>query len=178
MCIVLINKCNFVARKTDDSGQDDDSISIVSNEADDEEETEQIKYSIFDKSLFGIRRRRTKIVEKPQIEHIETGQDALEDTQIHSNILEAINGSETVLPKTNDKFKYTLFVLIGITGCYLSYKYIPMYIVSFKSVTMIHIYFIDFLVHTKLVTILLNFPPLAQLLFSIINVQLEMYLPT
>lgn len=97
--------------------------------------------------MFGIRRRRTKVKEKEQqVQHIETAQDALEDTQLHSNILETMNCLETEPPKTNDKFKYTMFILFGITGCYLSYKYIPMYIVSFNFVPMIHV---NFLVYIK-----------------------------
>lgn len=96
--------------------------------------------------MFGIRRRRLKVKEKEQVQHIETAQDALEDTQLHSNVLEAMNCLETEPPKTNDKFKYAMFILFGITGCYLSYKCIPMYIVSFNFVPMIHV---NFLVYTK-----------------------------
>lgn len=126
----------FIVRKTDDSGQDDDSISIISNDIDDvEEESEQIQYSSSDRHLFGIRRRRTKIIEKNlQIDDIETAKDALDDLQLKSNHLEIIthNCLETEPPKLRDKVKYALLVLCGITGCYFSYRFISMYIVSLK----------------------------------------------
>lgn len=125
-----------IIRKTDDSGQDDDSMSIISNDIDDaEEESEQILYSSSDRQLFGIRRRRTKIIEKNlQIDDIETAKDALDDLQLKSNDLELItqNFLETEPSKLRDKVKYALFVLFGITGCYLSYRFISMYMVSLK----------------------------------------------
>lgn len=112
-------------------------MSIISNEVDDvEEESEQIQYSILDKNLFGIRRRRTKIIEKAKlVDNIETAKDALEDVNQKSYGLEAATCecSEIEPLKTRDKIKYTMFVLFGITGCYLSYKLVPMYIVS-KSI--------------------------------------------
>lgn len=124
----------YIVRKTDDSGQDDDSVSIISNEIDDvEEETEQIQYSILHKNVFGIRRRRTKVIEKStQINDIETAKDALEDIQIEPNSLEAYPFCCTDInpPNARNKVKYTMFILFGITGCYLSYKFIPVYIVS------------------------------------------------
>jgi len=119
--------------------------------------------------LFGIRRRRLKVKEKEQVQHIETAQDALEDTQLHSNVLEAMNCLETEPPKTNDKFKYAMFILFGITGCYLSYKCIPMYIVSFNFVPMIHV---NFLVYTKFFIL---FSELFSKANIFKNLQLEMY---
>ncbi|VVC35698.1 Hypothetical protein CINCED_3A022835 [Cinara cedri] len=125
----------MTSKKTDDSGQDDDSISIISNEVDGvEEETEQIQYTILDRNLFGIRRRRTKVKEKTQSDDdIETAKDALEDIQLKSNSLSIIaqNLLETQSTRTRDKIKYTIFILFGITGCYLSYKYIPLYLNTF-----------------------------------------------
>lgn len=85
--------------------------------------------------MFGIRRRRTKVIEKAtQIDDIETAKEALEDIQIKSNSLEAnpFCCTEINPPKTRNQVKYTIFILFGITGCYLSYKYIPMYIVSYN----------------------------------------------
>lgn len=126
----------FIVRKTDDSGQDDDSMSIISNDIDDaEEESEQIQYSSADRHLFGIRRRRTKITEKNlQIDDIETAKDALDDLQLKSNDLDLItqNCLETEPSKLRNKVEYALFVLFGITGCYFSYRFISMYIVSLK----------------------------------------------
>lgn len=111
-------------------------MSIISNDIDDaEEESEQILYSSSDRQLFGIRRRRTKIIEKnSQIDDIETAKDALDDLQLKSNDLELItqNCLETEPSKLRDKVKYALFVLFGITGCYLSYRFISMYMVSLK----------------------------------------------
>lgn len=85
--------------------------------------------------MFGIRRRRTKVIEKNiQIDDIETAKDALEDLQLKSNTLEIIthNCLETEPPKLRDKVKYAMFVFFGITGCYLCYRFISMYIVSLK----------------------------------------------
>lgn len=124
----------YIVRKNDDSGQDDDSLSIISNEVDDiEEETEQIQYTILDKNLFGIRRRRTKIVDKVQVPGIEVAKDALENIQPLLNPLTTIRNdySETEPSKKNDKVKCAVFVLFAIFGCYFSYKFIPIYIVSF-----------------------------------------------
>lgn len=124
----------FIVRKTDDSGQDDDSVSIISNDIDEaEEESEQIQYNNSDRHLFGIRRRRSKVVEKnSHVDGIETAKDALDDLQLNSNDLEMIthNCLEIESSKLRDKVKYALFVLFGITGCYLSYRFISMYIVS------------------------------------------------
>lgn len=123
-----------VFRKNDDSSQDDDSLSIISNEVDDiEEETEQIQYTILDKNLFSIRRRRTKTVDKVQVPGIEMAKDVLDDIQPPLNPLTTIRNdhSETEPPKKYDKVKCAVFVLFAISGCYLSYKFIPLYIVSF-----------------------------------------------
>jgi len=66
------------------------------------------------------------------IDNIETAKDALEDLELKSNIPEVIKHhcSEHELLKTKNKVKYVIFILFGITGCYISYKYIPMCIVS------------------------------------------------
>jgi len=66
------------------------------------------------------------------VDNIETAKDALEDLELKSNIPEIIkyNCSEHELLKPTDKIKYVIFILFGITGCYVSYKYIPMCIVS------------------------------------------------
>lgn len=123
-----------IIRRADDSGQDDDSASIISNEVDGvEEESEQIQYSILDRNLFGIRRRRTKVLEKfSQSNTIETAKDALEDEQLKPNI-DAIPYSccDTERPKKRNKLKYAAFILVGITGCCLSLRYMPTYVVSF-----------------------------------------------
>lgn len=123
-----------VFRKNDDSSQDDDSLSIISNEVDDiEEETEQIQYTILDKNLFSIRRRRTKTVDKVQVPGIEMAKDVLDNIHPPLNPLTTITNdhSETEPPKKNDKVKCAVFVLFAISGCYFSYKFIPIYIVSF-----------------------------------------------
>lgn len=83
--------------------------------------------------MFSIRRRRTKIIEKLlQVDDVETAKDALEDLKIESKSLEAIvqHCPESGTLKTKNKIKYALFILFGITGCYLSFKFIPMYFVS------------------------------------------------
>lgn len=123
-----------VFRKNDDSGQDDDSLSIISNEVDDiEEETEQIQYTILDKNLFSIRRRRTKTVDKVQVPGTDMAKDALENIQPPLNSLTTIRNdhSETEPTKINNKVKCAVFVLFAISGCYFSYKFVPIYIVSF-----------------------------------------------
>lgn len=122
-----------MVRKTDDSGQDDDSVSIISNE-EMEDESEQVQYSNLDKNLFGIRCRRTKIDKCKQIDDmcIETAKDALEDLQLKSLDVIPYDCTETELPKSISIIKYAILFLFGITGCYLSYTFIPMYIVSLR----------------------------------------------
>ncbi|XP_027836909.2 testis-expressed protein 2 isoform X2 [Aphis gossypii] len=125
---------SMTSKKTDDSGQDDDSVSIISNEIDEAEEEEQVHYNVIDRHLFGIRRRYTKMTEKSTpVDNIETAKDALEDLELKSNMPEVIkyNCSEHELHKPKDKMKYVIFILFGITGCYVSYKYIPMCINTF-----------------------------------------------
>lgn len=92
--------------------------------------------------MFGIRRRRTKLVEKCKLtDNIETAKDALEDVYIKS--METIpndcisSGAEP--PKIN-KIKYASFILLGITGCYLCFRLIPIYIVSFYLLLLHTIY--------------------------------------
>lgn len=83
--------------------------------------------------MFGIRRRRTKVIEKSQLdEDIETAKDALEDIHLKTNPLTTISHDllETQPTRGRDKIKNTLFILFGITGCYLSYKFFPIYLVS------------------------------------------------
>lgn len=120
-------------------------MSIISNENEEvEEESEQIQYSILDKNLFGIRRRRTKLVDKcKQTGDIELAKDALEDVHIESMETIPYDCSDRKLPKIN-KFNYAIFTLLGITGCYLSFKYIPMYIVSYYCLQYIYIYNISY----------------------------------
>lgn len=124
----------FIYRKTDSSGQDDDSISIISNDNDDaEEESEQVHFSNNERTLFGIRRRHTKVTQKSiHVDTIETAKDALEDLQPKLNTLEIINNncSETEPLNFVDKIKYAVLALFGITGCYLCYKFNSMHIVS------------------------------------------------
>lgn len=125
-----------IIRKADDSGQDDDSASVISNDVDGvEEESEQIQYSILDRNLFGIRRRRTKVLEKLTHSHnIETARDALEGEQSKPSTRPVpYSCYETEQPKTRNKFKYAAIILVGITSCCLSLRYMPIYIVSFKS---------------------------------------------
>lgn len=104
---------------------------MISNEIDEAEEEEQ--YSIVDRNLFGIRRRYTKLTEKnTSSDNIETAKDALEDLELKPNTPDMIkyDCSEHEPLKTKDKVKNVIFILLGITGCYISYKYIPTYIVS------------------------------------------------
>ncbi|XP_060860672.1 testis-expressed protein 2 isoform X2 [Metopolophium dirhodum] len=125
---------SIMSKKTDDSGQDDDSISMISNEIDEAEEEEQIQYNIIDRNLFGIRRRYTKLTEKNiAIDNIETAKDALEDLELKSNTPVVIQHgcSEHEHLKPKDKVKYVILILFGITGCYISYKYMPMYLNTF-----------------------------------------------
>lgn len=85
--------------------------------------------------MFGIRRRRTKVIEKTQLdEDIELAKDALAEVCVKTNSLTSIaqNLLEAQSTRTRNKINYTLFILFGITGCYLSYKYIPIYLVSLK----------------------------------------------
>lgn len=125
---------SIMSKKTDDSGQDDDSISMISNEIDEAEEEEQIQYNIIDRNLFGIRRRYTKLTEKNiAIDNIETAKDAFEDLELKSNTPVVIQHdcSEHEHLKPKDKVKYAILILFGITGCYISYKYMPMYLNTF-----------------------------------------------
>lgn len=106
---------------------------MISNEIDEAEEEEQIQYNIIDRNLFGIRRRYTKLTEKNiLIDNIETAKEALEDLELKSNTIEVIKHDcfEREHLKPKDKVKYIVLILFGITGCYISYKYIPMYLVS------------------------------------------------
>lgn len=106
---------------------------MISNEIDEAEEEEQIHYNIIDRNLFGIRRRYTKLTEKNiPIDNIETAKDALEDLELKSNTPEFIkyDCSEYERLKPKDKVKYIILILFGITGCYISYKCMPMYLVS------------------------------------------------
>jgi len=66
------------------------------------------------------------------VDNVETAKDALEDLELKSNTPEVIkyDCSENELLKPKDKMKYIIFILFGITGCYVSYKFIPIYIVS------------------------------------------------
>lgn len=121
-----------VVRKTDDSGHDDDSVSIISNENEEvDEESEQVQYTILDKNVFGIRRRRTKLVEKcKQTDDVdETAKDALEDLHVKSVKSIHYDCSETGSSKMK-KIKFASYILLGITGCYLSFRFIPMCVVS------------------------------------------------
>lgn len=106
---------------------------MISNEIDEAEEEEQIQYNIIDRNLFGIRRRYTKLTEKTiPINNIETAKDALEDLELKSNTQKVIkhNCSEHEHLKPKDKVKYVILILFGITGCYISYKCMPIYLVS------------------------------------------------
>lgn len=111
---------------------------MLSNEIDEAEEEEQIQYNIFDRNLFGIRRRYTKLTEKniPIDNNIETAKEALEDLELKSNTIEVIKHDclEREHLKPKDKVKYVILILFGITGCYISYKYIPIYLVSIKVI--------------------------------------------
>jgi hypothetical protein len=84
--------------------------------------------------LFGIRRRRNKIIEKiSPTDDVETAKDALENLQLKSNTTNAspYDCSETESIKTSDTVKkYSIFILFGTIGVYLGYKFVPIYIVS------------------------------------------------
>lgn len=106
---------------------------MISNEIDEAEEEEQSQFNIIDRNLFGIRRRYTKLTDKNiAIDNIETAKDALEDLELKSNTSEVIQHgcSEHEHLKPKDKVKYVILILFGITGCYISYKCMPMYLVS------------------------------------------------
>lgn len=121
-------------RKNDDPAQDDASVSLISNVVDEnDEEVEQIQYAKLDENVFGIRRKRTTTINNIQVSGIEIATDKLENIELPLNSSNTIRNyySETEPLKTTKKFKYTMFILFGIFGCYFSYKYIPKYIVSF-----------------------------------------------
>lgn len=124
----------MVVRKNNGLAQDDESVSIISNVVDDnDEEIEQIQYTKLDENLFGIRRRRTTTINETQMLCKEIATDELENTELLLNSLNTMRNdySETKPLKTTNKFKCAMFVLFGISGCYFSYKYVPKYIVSF-----------------------------------------------
>lgn len=88
---------------------------------------------MLDRNFFGIRRRRPKVTEKIiQLDNIETAKDALEDMQSESIPLQSITQSsvETAPKNIIGMVKYAICVFFGVIGCYLSYKFIPIYLVS------------------------------------------------
>lgn len=122
-------------RENDDPAQDDESVSIVSNVIDEnDEQIEQIQYAKLDENLFGICRKRTTTINKILVSGIEIATDKLENTELPLNSSNTIRNyyTETEPFKTTNKFKCAMFILFGAAGCYFSYKYIPKYIVSFR----------------------------------------------
>ncbi|XP_050419888.1 testis-expressed protein 2 [Adelges cooleyi] len=120
-------------KKYDDSGQDDDSVSLISDEIEEiRDENEKISSSFVDTNWFSIRRRRTNVIERAgEFSDVEKAKDALED--YNTNILEPIAHCSPVTapPRIRDKIKYAMWFLFGITGCFLSYRYMSLYINTF-----------------------------------------------
>ncbi|XP_050531492.1 uncharacterized protein LOC126900085 [Daktulosphaira vitifoliae] len=117
----------------EDSSQYDDSKSEFLEEDDNSDsDSEQLKSNIENNHWFSIYRRRTNVIENAiKNNDIYTNNDDFIDKSLSEPLSNCCYDIKAESSKTRYKLKLIMYTIVGATGCYISYKYIPFYIHTF-----------------------------------------------